>query len=127
MPSGATDLGGCERFTGARAEPHAGGLPDPARVESGAARVPVQLKTAIRCGLDIPRTIVTNDKMAAIEFADAVGGPVVCKMLSSLVLSEHVTPCLTYTSRVDPYAIDPESFAITAHLVQEWARPTSRV
>lgn len=70
----------------------------PARVATAEYK-PIQLHTATQCGLDIPRTLVTNDKAAAIEFADAVGGAVVCKMLSSLVL---------------------EAFAVTAHLVQEW-------
>lgn len=91
----------------------------PARVATAEYK-PIQLHTAARCGLDIPRTLVTNDKAAAIEFAHAVGGAVVCKMLSSLVLSEQGTPYMTYTSPVDPYAIDPEAFAVTAHLVQEW-------
>ncbi|MGH3926030.1 MAG: MvdC/MvdD family ATP grasp protein, partial [Pseudonocardiaceae bacterium] len=63
----------------------------PARVATAEYK-PIQLHTATRCGLDIPRTLVTNDKASVIEFAEAVGGAVVCKMLSSLVLSEQGTP-----------------------------------
>jgi ATP-grasp ribosomal peptide maturase len=81
---------------------------------------PIQLRTATRCGLSIPRTLITNDKAVVIEFADAMDGPVVCKMLSSLVLSEEGVPHMTYTTRIDPHAIDTAAFAATAHLVQEW-------
>jgi hypothetical protein len=55
-----------------------------------------------------------------IEFANAVNGPVVCKTLSSVVMSEQGVPRLTYTTFVDPYTIDGSAFAATAHLVQEW-------
>ena len=91
----------------------------PARVATAEYK-PIQLRTATRCGLSIPRTLITNDKETAIEFADAVCGPVVCKMLSSLVLSEDGVPHMTYTTRIDPRAIDTAAFSATAHLVQEW-------
>lgn len=91
----------------------------PARVATAEYK-PIQLRTATRCGLSIPRTLITNDKAIAIEFADAVNGPVVCKMLSSLVLSEGGVPHLTYTTRIDPHSIDTAAFAATTHLVQEW-------
>jgi ATP-grasp ribosomal peptide maturase len=81
---------------------------------------PVQLQIATRCGMRIPRTLVTNDKKTAIQFAEAVGGPVVCKMLSSLVLSEHGLPHLTYTTPIDVGTIDSSALATTAHLIQEW-------
>ncbi|MGH4014649.1 MAG: hypothetical protein ACRDSL_12135 [Pseudonocardiaceae bacterium] len=81
---------------------------------------PIQLKIATRCGLNIPRTLITNDKTAVIEFADSVDGPVVCKMLSSLMLSERGVPQMTYTTRIDARAIDFSALATTAHLIQEW-------
>lgn len=81
---------------------------------------PIQLQIAPRCGLRIPRTLITNDKAASIEFAEAVGGPVVCKMLSSLVLSEQGVPHMTYTTPIDVRTIDFSALATTAHLIQEW-------
>jgi glutathione synthase/RimK-type ligase-like ATP-grasp enzyme len=41
-------------------------------------------------------------------------------MLSSLVLSEHGVPHLTYTTPIDVRAIDSVALATTAHLIQEW-------
>jgi ATP-grasp ribosomal peptide maturase len=81
---------------------------------------PVQLRIASESGLQVPRTLVTNDHGAAREFATAVGGKVVCKTLSSLVLSENGRPRITYTTPIDPATIDPLSLAATAHLLQEW-------
>ncbi|MGH3774652.1 MAG: ATP-grasp ribosomal peptide maturase [Pseudonocardiaceae bacterium] len=81
---------------------------------------PVQLRVAADCGLHVPRTLITNDHGAAREFAAAVGGEIVCKTLSSVVLSEGGRPRITYTTPIDPATIDPLSLAATAHLLQEW-------
>lgn len=91
----------------------------PARVATAEYK-PIQLRTAAQCRLDIPRTLITNDKQAVIDFADRVDGPVVCKMLSPLVLSEHGVPHMTYTTVIDVGAIDSAALATTAHLIQEW-------
>lgn len=92
---------------------------NPARV-AFAEYKPVQLRTAADCGLQVPRTLVTNDHSAAREFAAAIGGKIVCKTLSSLVLSEGGQPRITYTTLIDPATVDPLSLAATAHLLQEW-------
>lgn len=92
---------------------------NPARI-AFAEYKPVQLRAASDCGLQVPRTLVTNNHGAAREFATAVGGKVVCKTLSSLVLSENGHPRITYTTLIDPATIDPLSLAATAHLLQEW-------
>lgn len=92
---------------------------NPARV-AFAEYKPVQLRVASSCGLQVPRTLVTNDHCAAREFAAAVGGKIVCKTLSSLVLSEGGKPRITYTTPIDPAKVDPLSLAGTAHLLQEW-------
>lgn len=94
-------------------------LNHPARVATAEYK-PIQLQMATRCDLSIPRTLITNNKATAIEFADGVGGPVVCKMLSSLVLSEQGIPHMTYTTQIDPRLIDTAAFAATTHLIQEW-------
>lgn len=92
---------------------------NPARVAIAEYK-PIQLHIATRCGLHIPRTLITNDKATVIEFAEAVGGPVVCKMLSSLVLSEQGVPRMTYTTPIDTRTIDSAALATTTHLIQEW-------
>ncbi len=92
---------------------------NPARVADAEFK-PVQLRTASDCGLQVPRTLVTNDHSAAREFAAAVGGQIVCKTLSSLVLSEGGQPRITYTTPIDPAMVEPLSLAATAHLLQEW-------
>ncbi|MGH3570171.1 MAG: ATP-grasp ribosomal peptide maturase [Pseudonocardia sp.] len=81
---------------------------------------PVQLKTAADAGLDIPQTLVTNDHGALVDFAASVNGPVVCKTLSSLVLSERTVAEAIYTTPVEPAQVDPQQLATTAHLVQQW-------
>jgi ATP-grasp ribosomal peptide maturase len=91
---------------------------EPARV-ARAEYKPLQLRVAANVGLSVPRTLVTNDHAAAVDFAAAVDGPVVCKTLSSLVLAEGGQPRITYTTVVDPAAIDPAAIAATAHLLQE--------
>lgn len=92
---------------------------NPARV-AFAEYKPVQLRVASDCGLHVPRTLVTNDHCAAREFAAAVDGKIVCKTLSSLVLSEGGKPRITYTTPIDLATVDPLSLAGTAHLLQEW-------
>lgn len=91
----------------------------PARVAIAEYK-PIQLQIATQCGLSVPRTLVTNDKETVIDFAEAVGGPVVCKMLSSLVLSEQGVSHMTYTTPIDARTIDSAALATTAHLIQEW-------
>lgn len=81
---------------------------------------PLQLDIARICGLITPRTLISNDVGEAVEFAERVGGRVVCKSLSSVILAEGDQHKLVYTTPVDPAAIDPDTFAATAHLVQEW-------
>ena len=81
---------------------------------------PLQLETASQCGLRTPRTLITNDLTAAADFAGAVDGPIVCKPLSSVVLAENGTHRVSYTTMIDLAAVDPEVFAVTANLIQEW-------
>lgn len=92
---------------------------DPARI-AVAEYKPLQLKAAVRAGLTAPRTLVTNDHAAAVEFAAEVGGPVVCKTFSSVMLADEDGLRMTFTTPVDPAVIDPVQLAVTAHLVQEW-------
>lgn len=68
----------------------------------------------------MPRTLVTNDRDAAVAFAATLDGPVVCKTLSSTVLTQDGTPRIVYTTMIEPEAIDRAELAATAHLLQEW-------
>lgn len=81
---------------------------------------PLQLRRAERAGLRIPRTLVTNDNREAAAFAADLDGPMVCKTLSSLVLSTGGEPYITYTTMVDAADLDETQVGATAHLFQEW-------
>jgi ATP-grasp ribosomal peptide maturase len=88
--------------------------------QAAAEYKPLQLATAAACGLRTPATLLTNQYREVIDFADKIGGPVVCKQLSSLVFSESDELRVTYTTVIDPAVIDPVAFAATAHLIQEF-------
>jgi ATP-grasp ribosomal peptide maturase len=92
---------------------------DPLRT-AAAEYKPLQLQLAARVGLPIPRTLITNDPSAAVAFGAEVGGPVVCKTLSSVLLADADGMKMTFTTLVDPAAIDPAPLAVTATLLQEW-------
>jgi ATP-grasp ribosomal peptide maturase len=81
---------------------------------------PLQIEIARTCGLPTPRTLISDDSQEAIEFAERLGGPVVCKSLSSVVLAEEGQHKVVYTRRVDPTTISPRDFGATVHLIQEW-------
>lgn len=81
---------------------------------------PLQLETARRCGLTTPRTMISNSLSEAVDFAEYIGGPIVCKTLSSTTLAEDGRHKIIYTTQVDPTSIDDASFSATANLLQEW-------
>jgi hypothetical protein len=125
LPEGLSD--GDAAFAGAEARLGLGGVlaalgahwvNEPSRI-AVAEYKPLQLRVAAKAGLAVPRTLVTNDHTAAVDFAAAVARPVVCKTLSSLVLTDGGQPMITYTTVVDPAEIDPAALAATAHLLQE--------
>lgn len=80
----------------------------------------LQLEIARRVGLRTPPTLIGNEAAQVTEFARLIEEPIVCKTFSSLVLAENGQHKITYTTAVDPTAIDPQAFAATAHLVQAW-------
>ena len=81
---------------------------------------PLQLDVATAAGLEVPRTLVTNDHGEMADFAASLGGPVVCKTFSSLVLSEGTVADAIYTTLIEPNQVDPRQLSMTAHLIQEW-------
>ncbi|MGH3830694.1 MAG: hypothetical protein ACRDRS_09635 [Pseudonocardiaceae bacterium] len=82
---------------------------------------PRQLDVARRCGLRVPRSLVTNTAVGVRDFAAAVGGPLAGKNLSaaSLVESGHLQTA--YTRRLGPAELaDLSGVETTAHLFQEF-------
>lgn len=86
-----------------------------------AALPPVALATAARCGLSVPRTLITNDPTEAREFVSALPGQVAAyKALGTTHPSDHDDrPQALWTSQVRPAEIDG-SVRRTAHQFQEW-------
>ncbi|WP_246144332.1 ATP-grasp ribosomal peptide maturase [Actinacidiphila oryziradicis] len=86
-----------------------------------AAHKPRQLALAHRFGLQVPRTLVTNDPVAASRFAAELGGPVICKPITGgeLPLGPEQRNHMIPAHLIDPATLD-ESVSLTAHLFQQW-------
>ncbi|MGH3673842.1 MAG: ATP-grasp ribosomal peptide maturase [Pseudonocardiaceae bacterium] len=81
----------------------------------------LQQTVAAQAGLTMPATLISNDHDAAVEFAQAIPGPVVCESLSSLALGDPSgAPLIIYTTPVTVEDIDPDAFAASAHCLQAW-------
>lgn len=80
---------------------------------------PLQLRALRESGLAVPRTLITNDHAAAVDWARGIGGPIVCKQLSPVVLEQDGQVRITYTTPVDLAEVDPAALAATAHCLQE--------
>lgn len=87
-------------------------------VASGA---PMALATAARCGLIVPKTLVTNSPDDARDFVKALPNAVAAyKAVGSRAPTEvNGQPHALWTTRVRPEDID-DSVALTAHQFQEW-------
>ncbi|MEU1945080.1 hypothetical protein ACFW95_06625 [Streptomyces sp. NPDC059474] len=81
-----------------------------------AALPPVTLATAVRSGLSVPRTLITNDPVEASEFVSALPGQVAAyKALGTTHPSDHEDrPQALWTTQVRPAEID-DSVRRTAH------------
>lgn len=93
----------------------------PARL-ANAVYKPLQLAVAARCGLEVPRTIVTNDPAAVRSFADenATGGVVVKALGTSRVAEEGVTK-IGFTRRLSTMDLDDlDGIDVAPHQVQDW-------
>jgi MvdD family ATP-grasp ribosomal peptide maturase len=62
----------------------------------------LQLQVARSLGLDIPRTLTTNDPSAVRAFAEECGGRIVTKMLSSFAVYEGGRELVVFTNPVRP-------------------------
>ncbi|HSL09316.1 MAG TPA: ATP-grasp ribosomal peptide maturase [Pseudonocardiaceae bacterium] len=81
---------------------------------------PRQLRVAARCGLTVPRSLVTNVGARAREFAAEVGGVLVYKSLSTGVVTEQDELRIIYTSRLTADDLDDGAISLCCHLFQEW-------
>ncbi|GAA2600854.1 MULTISPECIES: ATP-grasp ribosomal peptide maturase [Streptomyces] len=77
---------------------------------------PGQLRRFVDLGLRIPTTLVTNDVVAAREFAET-HAPVVCKSFRGLPTGEDGRAGAIWTQRVHSDDFD-DSLSVTAHLFQ---------
>lgn len=62
----------------------------------------LQLQVAREIGLDVPRTLITNDPQAVIEFAQGCESGVITKMLSSFAVYEGGQEKVVFTNRLKP-------------------------
>ncbi|SMF04226.1 ATP-grasp ribosomal peptide maturase [Streptomyces sp. Amel2xC10] len=89
---------------------------------------PVQLAAARACGLNVPRTLITNRPEEVSAFAAEIGGPIVCKPVASPVLVENGRLKSVYTHCLTPEDLeDLRGINTTAHLFQAWARKDHEV
>jgi ATP-grasp ribosomal peptide maturase len=81
---------------------------------------PLQLATAVRSGLTVPQTLITNDVAEARAFAAQLG-QVIYKPLSPASPPGPEGSSMLYTSVVEPKHLteDGEAIAVTMHLFQE--------
>lgn len=88
---------------------------------SDAIYKPLQLITAARCGLVVPRTLVTNDPSAVRRFHAESEPGLICKVFGSNAVAEHGTLKVTYTHRLDDGDLTHlHNVASTAHQFQDW-------
>lgn len=81
---------------------------------------PFQLALAQRCGLSVPRSLLTNDAHAARDFYDACDGEVIYKPLSTAFVFTGAGSRVLYTTRVAASDLqDREAIARVPCLFQE--------
>ena len=83
-----------------------------------ASRKLVQLKTAHRVGLDVPRTLVTNSPQEAVRFIESTKGNAVIKRIGAAPGPPSKT---TLVSDVDPATLD--GISASPAIFQEYIRP----
>lgn len=66
----------------------------------------LQLQVARELGLDIPRTLTTNDPSAVRDFAKSCEGGMVTKMLSSFAIYDEGKELVVFTNAVKPEDIE---------------------
>lgn len=75
---------------------------------------------AAEAGLNVPRTLITNDPEAARDFADVIVGPIVYKPFFHVRGTVRGRTVAVYANVVRPDDLPHPDIATTAHLFQEW-------
>lgn len=84
-----------------------------------AAYKPVQLARAVRCGLSVPDTVITNGANAVREFACA--GATVSKVFGTNTIVEGGVRKIGFSRMLDEADLeDLQGVGIATHLVQRW-------
>jgi glutathione synthase/RimK-type ligase-like ATP-grasp enzyme len=86
---------------------------------------PLQWAVAARCGMTVPRSLVTNDPEAVQRFAGESRNGVVLKPLSANLIYEDDTYKMGWTRKLSTDDLsDLRGIDVTAHLVQDWVEKT---
>jgi ATP-grasp ribosomal peptide maturase len=80
---------------------------------------PVQLRAAVACGLQVPRTIVTNDPEIARQFVDRAK-KAICKPFGGAGISDYDGYRQSFSTVVESARCGDSNIARTMHLFQEW-------
>lgn len=80
---------------------------------------PYQYATATQCGLDVPRTVITNDPGDADEHNAHLGSSIVYKTLASASVVDGRKVKLVYTQPVTATDMTDKRVALTAHQFQQ--------
>jgi ATP-grasp ribosomal peptide maturase len=82
---------------------------------------PLQWVIAARCGMAVPRSLVTNDPVAVRRFAERSRTGVVVKPLTANLLYEDNTYKMGWTRKLTADDLgDLRGIDVTAHLIQDW-------
>lgn len=88
---------------------------------SAAEYKPVQLTTAVRCGLTVPRTLITNVPEQAAAWAEALPGPAIYKSLGGAIHVEEGKTRIIYANQIKNLdELREPSLSSTAHCFQQW-------
>jgi ATP-grasp ribosomal peptide maturase len=80
---------------------------------------PLQLTTAAACGLDVPRTVITNVPDDADKHSAHLGSSAVYKTLASATVPDGQQVALIYTTPVTAPDMADSRVALTAHQFQQ--------
>ena len=82
---------------------------------------PLQWVVAARCGMAVPRSLVTNDSTVVQRFAECSRTGVVVKPLTANLLYEDNTYKMGWTRKLTSDDLgDLRGISTTAHLIQDW-------
>jgi len=78
----------------------------PSDADRAAEHKPYQLATARACGLETPKTLITNDPQEAVKFLDQCGGQIVYKSVRHYTRRQDEIPLALFTTVVDRAALE---------------------